>query len=72
MSKKHEFSNGEVTVIWQPDICTHSGNCVRSLGQVFKPGDRPWVKTDGASTNEIVEAVGKCPSGALTTRMNNQ
>lgn len=60
-----KYSNGEVTIIWQPDLCTHSGNCVRGLKQVFDPKKRPWITPESASTNDIVEQVKKCPSGAL-------
>ncbi|MBS1321678.1 MAG: (4Fe-4S)-binding protein, partial [Parabacteroides sp.] len=27
MGKKIEYSNGELTIIWQPDLCQHSGIC---------------------------------------------
>jgi uncharacterized Fe-S cluster protein YjdI len=70
MSKEHEFSNGEVTVVWRSELCTHSANCVRNLNQVFQPGERPWIKINNATTDEIVAAVSKCPSGALSTRLN--
>lgn len=72
MGKSHEYSNGEATVVWQPDLCTHSGNCVRNLPEVFRPNERPWIKIGGASTDEIAATVAKCPSGALTIRMNDE
>ena len=25
MDKIHEYSNGELTIIWQPNICQHAG-----------------------------------------------
>jgi uncharacterized Fe-S cluster protein YjdI len=67
---KKEYTNGEVTVIWQPDLCIHSGICFRGLGQVFDPRKRPWVNLQGADTSLIVEQVQRCPSGALSYRMN--
>jgi uncharacterized Fe-S cluster protein YjdI len=60
------YSNGDVAVIWQPDLCVHSGNCARGLLQVFNPRRRPWVDMSAATTAEIVAQVGKCPSGALS------
>jgi len=60
------YSNGEVTVIWQPDLCVHAGNCARGLPRVFNPRRRPWVDATAATTAEIVAQVGKCPSGALS------
>ena len=60
------YSNGEVTVVWQPALCIHSGNCARGLPLVFNPRRRPWVDVTAASTAEIVAQVRKCPSGALS------
>ena len=37
MGKKIEYSNGELTIIWQPDLCQHSGICVKTLPQVYNP-----------------------------------
>ena len=70
MSKEHTYTNGEVTILWKPDLCIHSRKCWMGLGAVFQPGQRPWIKVDGASTSAIVEQVKQCPSGALTYRMN--
>ncbi len=60
------YSNGEVTVVWQPSRCIHSGNCFRGLPAVFDPRERPWVRVDAAATAELVTQVERCPSGALT------
>ena len=62
---KH-YSNGEITVVWQPDKCIHSGNCARGLPLVFDPRRRPWIDVSAAATAEIVAQVAKCPSGALS------
>ncbi|MFN8311061.1 MAG: (4Fe-4S)-binding protein [Chitinophagales bacterium] len=63
-----EYSNGEVTVVWQHSKCQHSANCVRNLPGVFKPKEQPWVKVENASSEEIKATVAKCPSGALTIK----
>jgi uncharacterized Fe-S cluster protein YjdI len=60
------YSNGEITVVWQPSLCTHSAVCARGLPQVFSPQRRPWVILDGHTTQQIVDQVGACPSGALS------
>lgn len=67
---KKEYTNGEVTVIWQPEKCIHSGICARGLSGVFKPREKPWIEMTGADTQSIIEQVGKCPSGALSIRLN--
>lgn len=63
--EKKEYSNGEVTITWESNKCTHSGKCVRGLPKVFQPKEKPWIKIEAASTEELVEQVKKCPSGAL-------
>ncbi len=74
MSKdvKLEYSNGEITVVWQSGLCIHSGNCVKGLPAVFQPKDRPWVKMENASTDAIAEQVNQCPSGALSFYKNSE
>ena len=64
------YSNGEVTVVWQPHLCAHSTICFRGLPEVFDPRDRPWVRVAGAPTGRIVEQVKRCPSGALSYTMD--
>jgi uncharacterized Fe-S cluster protein YjdI len=68
----HKYTNGEVTVVWKPEICQHSGNCWRGLIQVFDPREKPWIKMDGATTELIIEQVKKCPSRALSYFMNHE
>ena len=72
MGKKIEYSNGELTIIWQPDLCQHSGICVKTLPQVYNPKERPWVKIENATTDELIAQINKCPSGALSYRLNKE
>lgn len=67
-----EYSNGEVTIVWKNSLCWHSGHCVRELPEVFDRSKHPWIKPDGAGTEEIVEQVKRCPSRALSYFMNNE
>ncbi len=71
MENQKEYSNDEITVIWKSELCIHSGNCVRGLAKVFNPKDRPWIKVYSATTDEIIQTVNNCPSGALTYKRNN-
>lgn len=67
-----EYSNGEVTIVWKPNLCMHSKLCFNGLPEVFDPEARPWVNAEGASSERIVEQVKKCPSGALTFYYNDK
>jgi uncharacterized Fe-S cluster protein YjdI len=60
------YTNGEITVVWKPELCSHSGICARGLPLVFNPSRRPWVDTQYATTDEIAQQVDRCPSKALT------
>ncbi|MCH8494616.1 MAG: (4Fe-4S)-binding protein, partial [Balneolales bacterium] len=40
---KKEYTNGEITIVWQSGKCIHSGNCVKGSPEVFQPKDRPWI-----------------------------
>lgn len=66
------YSNGEVTIVWQPHKCIHSTRCFRGLPQVFDPAKRPWVNAHGASTQAQIDQVRKCPSGALSYYLNKE
>ena len=65
-----KYSNGEVTIVWKPEVCIHSGICARGLPGVFDPRRKPWIDTSQADTNQMIEQVKKCPSGALSYFMN--
>jgi uncharacterized Fe-S cluster protein YjdI len=67
-----KYTNGELTVVWKPDMCIHSKLCWTELREVFDPTKRPWVNMEGTDTERIVEQVRKCPSGALSYFMNNE
>lgn len=72
MDKKIEYTNGEITINWQPNICQHTGICVRTLPQVYRPQERPWIKIENATTEQLIDQINKCPSGALSYRMNKE
>ncbi|MGB6034759.1 MAG: (4Fe-4S)-binding protein [Cryomorphaceae bacterium] len=69
---KKEYSKGDTTVVWKPDLCYHSKNCVKNLPEVFDPNRKPWIETDKASEQALQNAIGKCPSGALSFRVKGE
>lgn len=70
--EKMFYSNGEVTIVWQPKLCKHSAVCVRGLPKVFNTQRRPWIDIHAADTNALIEKVRKCPSGALSFFLNKE
>ena len=75
MEKKEiikEYSNGELTIVWKPKTCIHSGECVKALPKVYNPTEKPWIKIENATTNELKAQIKKCPSGALSYYINGE
>lgn len=66
------YTNGEISIYWQPDLCIHSANCLVGLPAVFKARHRPWIQPEGASTEEIIQTINTCPSRALLYKRNNE
>jgi uncharacterized Fe-S cluster protein YjdI/CDGSH-type Zn-finger protein len=60
-----EYVGNGITVQWYAARCIHSANCVRALPDVFDPKRRPWVEPTAATADAIVDAVLRCPTGAL-------
>jgi predicted GNAT family acetyltransferase/uncharacterized Fe-S cluster protein YjdI len=67
-----DYSNGEITILWQPEKCIHSGICVKTLPKVYNPQERPWIKLENASSEELINQVATCPSGALSIKQDHQ
>lgn len=65
-----KYSNGEVTIVWQPSKCAHSGICFKGLNDVFHPQELPWITPERSSAERIVNQIKKCPSGALSFYLN--
>jgi uncharacterized Fe-S cluster protein YjdI len=62
---RHVYAARGITVTWDKALCAHSAVCVRGLPTVFEPGRKPWVEPLNAAVGEIIEVIGRCPSGAL-------
>lgn len=66
---KYSHPNGEITVLWRPKLCIHAGVCVRMLPAVYRPKERPWCSPENSITQDLIEQINKCPSGALGYEM---
>jgi len=66
-----KYTNGDITVVWKPALCTHIAYCFTELPEVFDPSERPWINAKGANTKRIIEQVKRCPTAALTFFYND-
>jgi uncharacterized Fe-S cluster protein YjdI len=56
-------------VIWESGKCCHSGNCVKTLPQVFKVQNGNFViQPENASEVEVRKVVNACPAKALKVK----
>ena len=72
MATKMEYSNKDITIVWQPKVCQHAAVCVKSLPKVYKPKEKPWITIENASTDELKKQISACPSGALSFYENDE
>lgn len=68
--KTIRYQAGDIIIVWKPNLCIHAGVCVKTLPHVYNPKERPWVKPDLATTEELIKQIDACPSGALSYEKN--
>lgn len=60
------YATPELVVTFDPNICAHSGVCLRGAPAVFDVTRRPdWVRPEAAPPDQVAGVVARCPSGAL-------
>lgn len=64
-----EYNTEGITVIWKPKKCIHSEVCVKTLPDVYKPKEKPWIVPGNASASALKSQIDLCPSGALSYRL---
>lgn len=72
IEKEIHYSNDDITVTWKGQWCKHSGRCIFGLPEVFDVNAHPWINMQGASTDEIIQQVNLCPTGALSYKNKNK
>lgn len=63
------YESDEIIVTFDPNVCIHSGVCVRGLQQVFDVRLKRWIRPENAPAERVADQVRHCPSGALQFQM---
>jgi uncharacterized Fe-S cluster protein YjdI len=59
-----------ITVTFDPNICRHTGVCVRGLPAVFDVSRKRWIRPELDTPDVVAAQVARCPSGALQYRLS--
>jgi uncharacterized Fe-S cluster protein YjdI len=65
---RRTYATDEIEVGWDASLCIHTARCLKAAPEVFDVHRRPWIVPDAGSAEEVIGAVAKCPTGALTVR----
>jgi CDGSH-type Zn-finger protein/uncharacterized Fe-S cluster protein YjdI len=65
MSRVHHYKGRHINVSFETGRCIHAAECLRALPEAFNARETPWVKPDAASAEAVMEAISRCPTGAL-------
>ena len=63
-----EYKKDNLTVVWEPKKCIHSGLCVKAFPKVYDPKASPWIRPENASLEDLKRQIDTCPSKALSYR----
>ncbi len=61
-----DYAGDGIVVHWNAERCIHTGRCIAAQRHVFDPKRRPWVEPSLGTVDQIVVAIERCPTGALT------
>lgn len=68
--KRQDYAGKTITIHDNRGICAHAGECTDRLPSVWRMAVEPWIESDGASVEAIIETIEACPSGALSYTIN--
>ena len=66
LTREKAYPGKKIVIHDNRTICSHAAECVKTLSTVFDLEKRPWINADGATPEEIIDLVRRCPSGALS------
>ncbi len=71
LDRETAYRGKQITIFDNRTICSHAETCVRELPAVFRKNQRPWIDPEGASPEEVMALIRKCPSGALSYQLGD-
>ena len=66
-----DYPGKDITIVYNEGVCSHFGACVNNLPHVFFDTE-PWIDPDAESAERIIEIIEKCPSGALSYKIDGK
>jgi len=72
LDQREDYVGEGITIHDNRSICAHAGFCTSSLKSVFRVDKEPFIDPNGATKEEIIEAIDKCPSGALSYSVDGE
>ncbi|MBR1158509.1 CDGSH iron-sulfur domain-containing protein [Bradyrhizobium elkanii] len=63
--KLEVYAGQQAYVFDNRGTCAHSGFCTDRLASVFRLDEEPFIAPSGARLDDLINAVRRCPSGAL-------
>ena len=63
------YETDEISVSFDPNVCIHSGVCIRGLPLVFDVKRKRWIRPELATAEQVAAQIRMCPSGALKYTM---
>jgi CDGSH-type Zn-finger protein/ferredoxin len=67
-----EYVGKNITIVDNRGVCSHDGSCLKYAPNVFIKDARPWINPDGDSVENIIDTIKKCPSGALSYKLDGK
>lgn len=69
--RPQHYETPEIVVTFDPNLCIHSGVCVRGLPAVFDVHRQRWIRPELAAAADVAAQIARCPSGALQYRLKD-
>src|ERR1700761_2043207 len=70
---RRDVYEGQAAIVFDNrGLCAHAGFCTDRLNGVFHVDREPFVTPSGGRLDDIIRAVRRCPSGALSLGMDGQ